>query len=118
MATLTKIPLSASTNGRGVLVTATAIGSGTTLHTAQAVTTDGLGDEVVLYAYNSSSSPITLTIGFGGSTDPNDLMKFSLPPVTTTPVMSGLLLRNSLVVSGATTTGSVVSIFGYVLRAS
>ena len=118
MATLTKIPLSASTHGRGVLVASNAIGTGTTIHAAQATTTDGLGDEVVLYAYNSNTTTETLVIGFGGTADPGDLQKFDIPPGQTIPVISGLLLRNSLVVKAASTTANKVSLFGYVLRAS
>jgi len=118
MATLTKIPLSASTQGRGILVAATSIGSGTTIHTATSATTDGLGDEVVLYAYNSNTTPETFVIGFGGTTDPNDLMKFVIPPGQTVQVMAGLLLRNSLVVVASSTTTNKISVFGYVLRAS
>jgi hypothetical protein len=118
MATLTKIPLSASTHGRGVLVAATAIGSGTTIHTAQATTTDGLGDEIVLYAYNSNSTAEVLVMGIGGTTDPDDLQKFSIPAGSTVQIMAGLLLRNALVLKAASTTTNKVTVHGYVLRAS
>jgi hypothetical protein len=115
---LTKIPLSGSTHGRPILVAATAIGSGTTIHTAQATTTDGLGDEVVLYAYNSNSTAETLVIGFGGTTDPDDLIKVSVPATSYVTILSGLLLRNALVVKASSTTTNKVNISGYVIRSS
>lgn len=118
MATLTKIPLSGSTHGRGIKVAATSIGTPTTIHTAQATTTAGLGDEVVLYAYNSDTTDETLVIGFGGTTDPDDLMKFTVPAGATIPILAGLLIRNSLVVGAASTTTNKVVIFGYVVRAA
>jgi hypothetical protein len=115
---LTKIPFSGSTHGRPVLVASTATGAGTTIHTAQATTTDGLGDEVVMYAYNSNSTAETVTVGFGGTTDPDDLIKVSVPANTYVTVLSGLLLRNALVVKAFSTTASKVNISGYVIRSS
>jgi len=50
MPTLSEIPLSGSTDGRGIKVAASAIGSGTTIHTAVASNT--LYDLITLYAYN------------------------------------------------------------------
>src|SRR5713226_1571829 len=99
--TLSKIPLSGSTHGRGIKVVATVIGSGTTIHTATSGATDGLGDEVVIYCFNSDSVNRTLTIGFGGTTSPDDLIKAVVPPGEYDMVLPGLLLRNSLVVLAA-----------------
>lgn len=117
-----KIPLSGSTHGKAILVTASGAvvtaTSATLIHTAQATTTDGLGDELVLYAYNSNSTAETLAIGWGGTTDPDDNIKVSVPANTYVTVLSGLLIRNALVVRAAATTASKVTISGYVVRNS
>lgn len=116
--TLAKIPLSGSTHGRGIKVAATVIGSATTIHTAQATTTDGLGDEVVLYACNTDSSARTLSIAFGGTTSPDDVQQFQIPANTTVQIMSGLLIRNALVVGAFASAANVVTIHGYVIRST
>ena len=113
-----KVPLSASTHGRGIKIAATVIGSGTTIHTAAAVTTDGLGDEIILYAYNSDTVAHTLTLGVGGTTSPDDLQAFSIPAGTTVQVVAGLLLRNALVLVGAADVANVVTVHGFVHRSS
>lgn len=115
---LSKIPLSASTDGRGIKIAATSIGTGTTLHTANNVTTDGLGDEIVLYAYNSDSVSRTLTLGVGGTTSPDDLQAFAIPAGTTVQVMAGLLLRNSLALKAAADAANVVTVHGFVIRSA
>lgn len=112
MATYSKGVLSGSTHGRGVLVTATAIGSGTTIHTAVASATDI--DLVTLFAMNSDSADVTLTLGFGGTTDPDDLIEVTLSPQAgLVLVLADLPLRNTLVLKAAASTGSVVTLFGY-----
>ena len=114
----TKQPLSASTYGRGIKIAATAIGSGTTLHTANAVTTNGLGDEIVLYAYNSDTVSHTLTLGIGGTTSPDDLQAFAIPASTTVQVMAGLLLMNGLALVAAADSANVVTCHGFILRSA
>ena len=114
---LTKIALSGSTYGRGIAVAATAIGSGTTIHTANAVTTAGLGDEVVLYACNTDSASHTLTLGFGGTTTA-DTMTFTIPAGITVQVCSGLLIMNSLVVVAAADSANKINLFGFAIRSA
>ena len=112
MATFTKNDLSASTNGRGVLVVATAT-TGTTIHTAVAGTS--AFDEIWLYAMNTDSVDRTLTIEFGGVTAPNDLIEQT---ITTEGglilVCPGLVLQNSLVVTAFAESANVVTIHGFV----
>lgn len=66
MATLSRSPLSASSNGRPIKVAATA-SPGTLLHTVS-----GTVEEIYIWVSNSSASPVTLTIEFGGTTNPDD----------------------------------------------
>jgi hypothetical protein len=88
MATFSKIVLSGSTDGRMIKVAATAT-AGTTIHTGSATATTF--DEIWLYAVNSDTSSLKLTIEWGGVTAPDDLIEF------TVPAESGLYLDRCLV---------------------
>lgn len=120
MATFSKQKLSGSTNGRGILVAATA-STGTTIHATGTSAT--VLDEIWLYAYNSDTAAITLTIEFGGTTAPNDNIKLSIPATSgLTLVVPGLILSGtgsvaSTVAAFAGTTNKIV-ITGYVNRIS
>lgn len=112
MATYSKQKLSASTDGRQVKVVATAT-AGTTIHTAHA--TDW--DEIWIWATNSSTSDLKLTIEFGGTTAPDDLIEKTIPaesgPVLVIP---GLVLTNSLVVKAFAASANLILLGGYVNR--
>ena len=118
MATFSKVKLSGSTNGRGILVAATA-STGTTIHATG--TSSTVLDEVWLYAYNSDTAAVTLTVEFGGTTAPNDNIKLSIPATSgLTLVVPGLILSGtgsaaSTITAFAGTTNKIV-ITGYVNR--
>jgi hypothetical protein len=120
MATFSKVKLSGSTNGRGILVAATA-SAGTTIHATG--TSSSILDELWLYAYNSDTAAIVLTIEWGGTTAPNDNIKLSIPATSgLTLVVPGLILSGtgaaaSTVAAFAGTTNKIV-ITGYVNRIS
>ena len=115
MATFTKTLLSGSTNGASVLVSASAT-PGTIIHTAQSGTS-GL-DEIWLYADNSSSATVKLTVEFGGTAE-KDQIELNVPGESgLILVVPGLVLNNSLVTRAFAATASVVSISGYVNRIS
>ena len=96
MAVFTKRILSGSTNGRQIKVATTAT-AGTLIHTAVAGTSDI--DEVYLYAVNSSTSAVKLTIEFGGVTSPDDLIEQTIPAESGLElIVPGLPLQNGLVV--------------------
>ena len=112
--TVSRIPLSGSTHGRAIKVAATAT-AGTLIHTATSSTTDC--DVVTLYAYNSSASAVNLTIEWGGVSDPDDLIKLSIPATSgLTLVCPDLVIRNSLVVRAFAGTTNVVTVQGFVNR--
>ena len=115
MATFTKVLLSGSTNGRGILVAATAT-AGTVVHTAVAGTSSL--DEVWLYAHNTSASAVKLTIEYGGTTAPNDHIEVNIGADGTGLILvaPGILLQNGLVVRAFAGTANVLNIFGYVNR--
>ena len=114
MATARKRKLSASTDGRGIKVVATA-STGTTIHTALLGTTLGSFDEVWLWAYNSDTVDRLLTIEFGGTTAPDDNVKVTIPTQSGLQlVIPGLILQNSKVVTAFAAAANVVTIQGFV----
>lgn len=117
MATMSKIPLSGSTNGRGIKVTTASPidGSDTTIHTGVTGTTDT--DYVTLYAYNDDTVTRELHLGWGGTTDPDDLIILEIPPkVGLVSVAYNLPIRNSLVVVASASAANVITIHGHVTR--
>ena len=112
MATYTKAILSGSTSGKGVLVAATAT-AGTLIHTAVAGATDF--DEIWIYAVNTSSSSVKLTIEYGGATAPDDNIEVTvLPEAGLVTVVAGLLLNGGLTVKAFAGTANVVTVHGFV----
>jgi len=118
MASYSRVLLSGSTSGRNIPVAATAT-AGTLIHTA--VSGSSAFDEVYLWAANVTASPATLTIEWGGVTDPGDHMvkSFSIPanspPI---PVATGQVLNGGLVVRAFSGTASAINISGFVNRIS
>ncbi|MCX7124120.1 MAG: hypothetical protein NTV32_10765 [Gammaproteobacteria bacterium] len=115
MATFSKVLLSGSTNGKAVLVAATAT-AGTTIHTA--VSGSSSLDEIWLYAHNSSSLTVKLTLEWGEATAPNGNIEINIGAEGTGLVLvaPGILLQNSLVVKAFAATANVVTLTGYVNR--
>lgn len=112
--TVSRIPLSGSTDGRAVKVAATA-SSGTTIHTATTSASDC--DVITLYAYNSSASAVTLTVQWGGTTSVDDDIKLSIPSQSgLTLVVPDLVLRNSTVLRAYAGTTNVITLHGYANR--
>jgi hypothetical protein len=115
MALWTAVKLSGSTDGKGIKVAATAIGSGTTVHTADSTALDFIN----LYAINTDSAARQLTIGWGGTTSPDDTIVQSIPSKSgLVPVALRIPLTNSLIVKAAADTANVVILFGEVRRYS
>lgn len=117
---LTKVLLSGSTNGRGIKVAATAT-AGTTIHATG--TSSAVIDEVWLYAYNSDTSAVELTIELGGVTAPDDNIKLSIPAKSgLTLVLPGLTLTGTgaaaSTIRAFAGTANVIVMTGYVNRIS
>jgi hypothetical protein len=115
MATYSKVKLSGSTDGRAVKVAATAT-AGTTIHTGS--TTATTYDEVWLYAVNTSTSAVKLTIEWGGTTSPDDLIELTIAAESGLVLVApGLLIKGNatpLVVRAFAATADVIAIHGYV----
>lgn len=115
MATFSKQLLSASTNGKGILVAATAT-AGTLIHTAVSGTSSF--DEIWLYAHNTSGSAVKLTLEWGEATAPNGNIEVNIGAEGTGMILvaPGILLQNGLTVRAFAGTTNVINIFGYVNR--
>ena len=114
MATAKKRKLSQSTDGRGIKVVATA-SSGTLIHTAVAGTTAGTYDEIWLWAYNSNSTPVQLTIQWGGTSTPDDDIVDTIPSKSGLRLMvPGYPLQNAKEVRAYAASANVVTIHGFV----
>jgi hypothetical protein len=117
MATFSKLHLSGSTDGKLIKVAATAT-AGTTIHTGS--TTASTYDEVWLYAVNSDTTDRKLTIEWGGTAAPDDLIEFTVKAENGLYlIVPGLVLKGNataLVVRAFCATANVVSVGGYVNR--
>lgn len=117
MATFSKITLSGSTDGRPIKVAATGT-PGTTLHTGSSTAT--VYDEIWLYAMNTDTTARKLTVEWGGTSSPDDLIEITVPAesglVLVTP---GLLIKGNaspLVVRAFAASANVVTVHGFVNR--
>lgn len=115
MATFSRELLSGSTDGMPIKVTGTNTAGAVTIHTAHA----SAKDEVYLWVSNTSASAATLTLEWGGATDPDNLLCKAVsipansPPI---PISTGQTLTNSKVVEAFAGTANVLNIVGYVNR--
>jgi hypothetical protein len=108
--------LSASTRGRGIKVTATAT-PGTLVHQALDSAAANEWDVLRVQAINTSASAVTLTLEWGGTTSPDDLITITLPPNSgLVEVVPGLGLQGSVQVRAFATTANVVMLHGVVQR--
>jgi len=117
MATYTRVLLSGSpASGRVVPVAQTAT-PGTLIHTAVAGAASF--DELYIWASNVTAAAATLTIEWGGVTDPGDHMTKAVsipansPPI---PIVTGQVMNGGLVVRAFSGTASAINLSGYVNR--
>ena len=116
MAVYSRALLSGSTSGLPIPVAAIAT-PGTLLHTA----VDGASafDEVYLWASNVGAVPATLTVEWGGVTDPGShLVKAytiaaNSPPM---PIAVGQVLNGGVVVRAFCSVASAINVTGFVNR--
>lgn len=113
MAVPIKTALSSSTNGKPIPVAATAT-PGTNIHTAGA---SGY-EQVWLRAANVTAAVATLTIEWGGVTDPGDhlVKSYSIPPNSASiPIANGELIQGGLSIKAFSGTASAINITGYAI---
>lgn len=116
MSTIVVRELSGGADGVPIKVVATST-PGTAVHTATSETADGSYDAVWLWAYNSHTADVQLTIEFGGTTDPtNHIVKTIPADQGLWLIVPGLILQNSKTVAAFAAVANVVVVSGYVNR--
>lgn len=118
MATFSKHFLSASSGGQLIKVAATAT-AGTTIHATG--TSSSIIDEVWLYATNTDSADVKLTLEFGGTTSPDDLVEFTVTAESGLYlVVPGMIIAGTgsaaRTISAFAASANVINIGGYVNR--
>jgi len=114
---MSKIPLSGSTDGKGIKVTTASPidGSDTTIHTGVSGTTDT--DYVTLEAYNSDTVSRDLHLGVGGTSLPDDGTIVPIPPLEgRVIVLESQPIRNGNVLRASASATNVIVLFGHVTR--
>jgi len=120
MATFSKLalqPAGSTGTGLGVKVAATAT-PGTAVHTAS--TTSTTIDEIWIYAVNTSTSAVKLTIEWGETTAPDGNIEVTIQPEAgLVTIVPGLLLQGNAtakVVRAFAGTANVLVVHGFVNR--
>jgi hypothetical protein len=114
MAVVVKRKLSSSTDGKPIKVVETAT-AGTAIHTAVAGTTAGTFDEIWLWAFNSHTAAVVLTIEFGGASAPDQNIVSTIASKSgLVLVVPGLILQNGATVKAFAASANVITISGFV----
>jgi len=107
--------LSASNDGRGIPVAATS-SPGTLIHTALDSKAANEWDALVLRVVNTSSSPVKLTLEWGG-TDAADQVEMTIPAESGfSEVVVGHVLQDGAEVRAFAATTNVLVVHGFVHR--
>jgi hypothetical protein len=115
MATFAKTKLSGSTSGKQILVTATTNGAAQTVHTAVASTGANTWDEVWIYVYNDNSTAVVLSLLWGGTTEPDNVIRATVAGQSGRYLLvDGMVLQNSLVIKAYASVASKILIDGFV----
>ena len=121
MATYSKVFFTGCAADEGGTGIALAVDSGafTTIHTT--TTTAATLDEIWVYAVNSHSADLKVTLQFGGDQEPEDYIEYTVAAEAGLVLLvPGLILQGKtstgLIVKGACATGDEVAVYGYVNR--
>ena len=106
--------LSGATQSTGIPVISTS-GVGETVHVHRAMYAGSVLDEIHLFAYNSHTSAVELTLNWGGTTAPDNTIKVSLQAGTFLKVIDGLHISGGLKVSAFADAIQRVILYGYAL---
>lgn len=111
-----KRKLSESDKGRGIKVAATG-SPGTLIHEALSNIAANDWDEITLRAVNSSGSAVKLTIEWGGTSSPDDLIEVTIPAESGfTDVVLGHVLNEGAEIRAFAATADVIILHGFVNR--
>lgn len=109
------VKLSGSTNGLGIKVTGTSGAASVDVHTAHASALD----LVTLFAVNqdADSEVRTLHLGWGGETDPDNIITVPVPPKAGPVLVADRLpVTGSVVITAWADEANDVMIYGHVAR--
>lgn len=114
----TKIALTGGADFVPIVVTQTAIASGDTVHTAGAVLP--AFDELYIYATNTDTSQRALTLAYGGTADPTNMICKTLPlaPLSGPTLVAIVNGTNGKVLKAACDVASKVVLTGFCNRAA
>lgn len=116
MAVYTRGNLNVSVNGKPIVVAATS-SPGTQIH--QAVAGTSAFEEIYIWASNVTGAAVTLTLEWGGVTEPDNALvyNYSIPPNSPPiPVATGQILQNSLNVKAFASVANAINLTGFVNR--
>lgn len=112
MPQFTKNCLSGSTNGKAIKIVQTAT-PGTAVHTA--TSSSSSWDEVWIYAVNTYSSSVTLTLEWGSYTAPDNNIPIVIPAYSGILLVApGFILQNSLAITAFASVANVIMVYGYI----
>jgi hypothetical protein len=114
MATFTKEFLSGGAgDGNGIIINPTAT-AGTTVHTAESTP---IKDEIFIYAFNTDTDDVIVTLEWGGVVDPDNTIEVVVPATDGLHLLTpGLILSNDDVVKCFASVTNVIVIYGFVNR--
>ena len=115
MATYSIVIASGSTDGKPIQITGTASGSQNTIHTAHATSID----EVTLYASNTHTAAVNLTVAVGTTATEGELIADAVPieaGATLVPILIKHRITNSVTVTAFASTGSKINIIADINR--
>ena len=113
--TFTKDHFSGSTDGLPIKVVNTVLASADTIHTSVANATDF--DEVWLYAVNNDTVNRKLTICWGGLTNVDHTIAFTVAPQEGLKcIIPGLVIQNSKVIKAFAEVANKITISGFINR--
>ncbi len=115
MSTYDKKRLSGSTDGLPIKVTGTNTAAAVTVHTAVSGTTVGTFDEIWVYANNTSTTAVKLTIEYGTATAADGNIELTIAAEAgLVLIIPGLILQNSRVVKAFAGPADVLLLTGFV----
>ena len=111
-----KRKLSGSTDGCGIKVAASG-SPGTLIHNALSSVAANEWDEIFIEAVNTHTSDVKLTVEWGGTSSPDDLIEVTIPAESGfTEVIPGHVLQNGALVRAFAARADVIVLHGYVNR--
>jgi hypothetical protein len=105
--------LSGSPTGAGIKISSTS--SGVEIHTHDSTFNQSQFDEVHLWAYNSHSAAVTVTLQWGGTTDPDNLLPIALNSGSFLQIVCGIPISGNLSVNAVAGTANKIIVYGYVM---